>query len=342
MSLLDQMTKFVESHGDCIRFDTYMQEHLFNEKSGFYEHIEIGENGDFSTRAAHPMYAILMDLFLEEHRLVCGDFLEIGGGDGAFKRNYLKLSPSTNYISVDASRLLVAQQGDNSLFGLATDLPLPSNSVEGAVFSNELIDALPARVLKIRNEDGEIRIDEEGYVTNDGQSLNFEFREAERDDFVETYETFLREERPNVGDGAIISVSPDTVKAVSEMHRVLKRGKVILVDYGFHDAADPAFCRKTQEFPFFAQKGRYHGVKEILQRPYEVDITYKVDFDFLSWVGGRVGFSSVDFDYQHFWSGKIMRENGLLYNGIPDPRRFPEDSSMFIAYRDFMVLELGK
>lgn len=339
------MREFISSNGGSVRFDAYMKEHLFNKECGFYEKVIIGPDGDFDTRAAHPVYAHLIYLHLKKYGLEDKDFLEIGGGNGSFKRNYLAHSPSTDYISVDASNELLKKQkqkNTKTFYGTASDLTLETNSLEGAVFSNELIDELPCRVFKIGNEKGEIKIKNEGYVTADGMELSFEFMSPERDGFLLEYEKFLREKRPEIEDGSIISVSPETGPAISEMNRVLKRGKIIVVDYGYWNESCRAFSREKFEAPFFTSREKCHYKDEFLKNPYNTDITYKIDFEFMKWLAKKMNFPSINLEYQHDFSGDLMIENGWIVNGIPDPDRFPEDSSMFIAYRDFTVLELNK
>jgi SAM-dependent MidA family methyltransferase len=342
---------FVASNKGKVRFDSYMDEHLFNETLGFYENANIGQGGDFDTMAVHPMYAVLMHLYLKEKDLEGGDFLEIGGGNGHFKKNYLNpldlgyIPPKTRYVSVDASRKLSGLQGqiaDDTRQGSVTDIPVEDSSLEGMVFSNELLDALPCRVFKISNNDGKVKINEEVYIYADGERLQSGFMPAEQDHFLETYEAFLRETRPEIEDGTVISVSPYTEKALAEMDRVLRRGKIMIADYGYHDEAARAFSRRSEEMPFFSKDGRYHGLSEIIDNPYDVDITYKIDFDFVAWLARQRAFSSVHLECQHNWSGDIMIQNGLIKGGIPDTSRFPRDSSMFIAPRDFLILELDK
>ena len=86
------------------------------------------------------------------------DFLEVGGGTGTFKRSFLeqagKVRQEINYISLDFSPLMLKQQmpelGMNVRADALKRLPLADGSVNGIIFLNELFDALPFKVLRVK------------------------------------------------------------------------------------------------------------------------------------------------------------------------------------------------
>lgn len=331
---LEKMVSFIVGGGGLVRFDRYMQEHILGE-NGFYSvRAEISKDGHFTTKSLNPAFAHLIYLMLKEEGLADKDFLEIGGGNWSFKRDYLQHSPSTRYISVDASAKLASEQigvGGTAIIGNVNSLLLPSASIDGVVFSNELMDELPARVLKVRNRYGEVEIVEEGFVALDGNRLKFEYKEAERDEFLGTYEDFLNEQRPDIANGSVISVSQMTQTAISEMSRVLKRGRIMIIDYGYWDKADPKLERKLEELPFFRKDKRFHSVDTILRNPYETDLTYNVDFDFIRWVAEKNGLSVHKFGYQD-----IIFRRMMISAGVSGP-----DYSRLLYPGNFAILELG-
>ena len=298
---LESVIGFILAKGDAVRFDQYMQEHLYGEEGYFSKRAEIG-SGDFGTESFRPAFAHLIFLNLQQQGLDGRDFLELGGGPGVFIRNYLAHSPETDYISADISKkfaLMQAQTNGNAIASDAAALGLQSNSIEGCIFSNELIDNLPCRVFRItRNDDG-VGINEEGYVGTDGAGLYFKFGVAERDEFLETYGEFLNQGIYPVADGDIISIAPKAVDVIKESLRVLKSGKIMFIDYGFGDAL---YCgRRSEELPYIVRRPNYddsRDIAKILASPYDTDITYSVDFEFLRWVVGQID-PDAKVNYQH-------------------------------------------
>ena len=322
---LDRMVEFVVG-SNPVRFDEYMEEHILG-KQGFYsKNVKIGADGHFYTKSLNPAFAHLIHLMILNSGLSGKDFLEIGGGNGEFKKNFLIHSPTTNYISVDASNALIKKQKDfdgKVILGNVDNLSLKNESIDGVVFSNELIDELPCRIFRISNRGKNPRIIEEGYVTFKDNQLRLIYLEAQKDEFAKEYEVFLSEKRSSIYDGSIISVSPMTERAVSEMKRVLKQGKIILIDYGYWNSSLLSFERKNEELPFYRNNGKFSSVGEILKNPYSVDLTYNVDFEFLEWLAEKKNFSSTNLNYQHSvfkrvgYQNKISGENydRLLYIG---------------------------
>jgi len=307
---LEEMVRFLEGKGGEVRFDTYMREHLMGAMGYYQNAVEIGKFGDFETFVYNPGFAHLLFEFLQTQNLTGKDFLEIGGGDGVFKRQYLEHDPGVHYISVDASSKLAALQKGHgqTLVASAKNLGLADESIEGIIFANELLDALPCRVFKIGNDNERIVIREEGYVSLEGPDLTFSFNEAERDDFLETYENFLNERMDShFEEGEVVSVAPESEEVLRESMRVLRSGKVILVDYGF-SGANQSYRRDPKEMPYFRDGFTFSGVEGIVRQPYQVDITFMSDFPFLEHLAQEIHpTGAVRQLAQHHFFGDILR-----------------------------------
>ena len=336
---LENMIRFVSSNAGRARFDRYMQEHLYGENGFYRKKVEICPEGDFGTEALRPDFAHLIFLHLEQQGLSGKDFLELGGGTGAFKRNYLAYSPETNYIPIDISEKLTSMQaeaGGKVIIGDAAALGLKSNSIDGVIFSNELIDALPCRVFRLKKENGKIRINEEGYVITNGNRLYFEFADAERDDFLVTYEEFINQEIYPVQDGDVISAAPKIVDVLREALRVLKSGNVIFIDYGFGKPIKHE--RKPRELPHIVIRPNYddsRDINKILAKPCNVDITYSVDFEFLRWVAKKIE-PNAEVDY---------KDQVTLLSVLPEYHNqefIPKPYDHFDRLSRFLVLEISK
>lgn len=334
---LENMVRFVSDNGSRVRFDQYMQEHLYGENGYYRKRAKIG-SGDFGTEAFRPEFAHLVFLNLQQEDLAGKDFLELGGGTGAFKRNYLACSPETNYISVDISEKLAsmqAQGGGRVIIGNAAALDLESDSIDGVIFSNELIDVLPCRVFRLTREDGRIRINEEGYVLTDGKALYFEFGNAERDDFLVTYESFLNQGIRHIQDGDIISVAPKLVDVISESMRVLRSGKIMFIDYGF---GNDIYCgREPEELPHIRRSLNYDessDIAKLLANPYQIDITHSPDFEFLKWITRQID-PDTKVAYRHLVS---------LMEAFPQDQNTTLASKLHDIYdlSSFLVLSIDK
>ena len=292
-SRLETMLNFVGANG-TMRFDRYMDEHLFSRGRGFYDQtVIIGKNGHFPTYAENPAFAYLVYLAVRSQGLSGGDFLEIGGGSGHFKLFYLQHSPAARYISVDASSSLAmcqANVGGETFVERAEKMHFADRSINGVIFANELLDEFSCRVFRIGNDGKHVHIEREGYVVERSGSLKFGYLDAERDDFLLMYESFLQRFRPDIGNDSAISVSPLLPRAISEMARVLGHGKIILMDYGFW--GDPSRSRQKfyhDDLPFFTLDGQYRSLGEALKDPYGTDITHLVDFEFARWIAESMG-----------------------------------------------------
>src|SRR3989338_9257446 len=336
---LERMVDFVASKGGTVRFDKYMGEHILGEGGFYTEKVSIGVDGHFVTYADRPPFIWLLYIILKHEGLLNKQFLEIGGGSGKFKEFFRQFSPGTEYISVEASpRLALAQSGFGGItyVGKAENLPLEDNSLEGVIFGNELLDELPCRVFMISNSRGKVSISQEGYVRAENGQLVFGYGEAQRDDFLEIYEAFLRESRPDIPSQSILSVSPSMPVAISEMGRVLKKGKILLVDYGYWNSTDQDEPR--HKLPFFMRDGTLHSVDSILQNPYETDLTHSVDFEFARWHAAQTGlFSTINVMYMEGFAKRMLAKK-LTPNDI---RQLVSKNILMEAFQTYFSSSVG-
>lgn len=301
------MTRQIRQAGGRLRFDQYMDEHLFGVEGYYARRVRIGpttyftEDGfnfsDFDTDASDPDFVQLVFTYLNQFRLAGGDFVELGGGNGIFKQHYLALSPGANYTSVDRSPKLADSQkmvdGKVAYVTNATSLPFPSDSIQGVVFANELLDALPCRILRVEKTDAQVPfIPEEGYVSIGEEGLEFGFAPVDRDEFIEDYETYLQylaNSGRSIQAGDIDSIAPSVGDLFREVVRVMKPGsKTLFFDYGIASRY-VTMKREAEETPYYFQRGFGGGIEQMLYAPYETDITYSVDFDHCAWMASKQG-----------------------------------------------------
>ena len=244
--LLQLLREQIASHGP-MPFSQYMERCLYAPGLGYYSagRTKFGATGDFVTapelgglfagcvvNAVQPVLAMLGDE---------ADFLELGGGSGAFAeaalkalaasgtlpRQYLILEPSADLRERQRERLLAHLPAELNARVQWLDRP-PEHDWRGVLFANEVIDALPATRFAMRQ--GEVY---EEHVALDGEGrlvridrpadalVSAAVRHVERDlgvDFVDGYRS------------EILPQLPYWIQAVAG---ALVAGLMLFVDYGY-------------------------------------------------------------------------------------------------------------
>jgi SAM-dependent MidA family methyltransferase len=319
------MLAFIKQSGGKVRFDKYMQEHLYGSQGYYSKHAEIGQNKHFFTRSLYPEFSRNIMNYLSRNRLVVKDFLEIGGGTGVFKKNLLNQNNEIKYYSVDLSKkmlkLQALQGGFSTALAPADELPLNTGALNGVVFSNELIDALPCRVFKVNANSKKIEILQELFIYAANNRITADFFNVEYDGFCKDFEQYLNEKRIPAS-GSIISVAPKTEAVLKEMHRVLNSGVILLFDYGY--VSNTGFFLK--EFPFYNENASLKGIEHIVANPYLKDITYFVDFEYLNWLCDKNAWKPVKMMPEHefhgfFWADEAQTGSNV-FKKLTQPGNF--------------------
>ena len=242
----------IREHGP-ITFAEYMEAALYDPAGGFFSRAPVGK--DFVTSAhVSPAFAVLLTRALAACYQALGDperftVVDLGAGDGMLAKS-LKSIPDVNVVAVERSaRARAKLKGVRSVASIDDLGPFT-----GVVIANELFDNVPFH--RLRPVDGAMR---EIFVGHDGTG------------FVEV------EGEPTVGAPAIDDqerpVSPASAELVARVAKVLERGYVIAIDYGFGAGEEPEPVRA------YAQH-RYSD--DVLREPGAHDVTGPVDFDALA------------------------------------------------------------
>jgi SAM-dependent MidA family methyltransferase len=290
----------IASHGP-MPFSRFMERCLYTPGLGYYSagKTKFGADGDFITapelgtlyarcvvRAFEP---VLASLGLE------ADFLEIGGGSGAFAeaallaldaagrlpRRFMILEPSADLRERQRERLRANLPAELASRAVWLDGPL-EEAWDGVIFANEVIDALPTTRFTAR--DGEIY---EEYVILDGDGR------------------FMRSDRPAdalVG-GAVRHVERDLGREFEAGYRTeilpqlpywmqavagtLRRGAMLFADYGY-TRAEYYLPERTDGTLRAFYRHRAHG--DAYHLPGLQDLTASVDFTALAEAGNNAGF----------------------------------------------------
>jgi SAM-dependent MidA family methyltransferase len=298
--LLLLLREQIASHGP-MPFSQYMERCLYAPGLGYYSagRTKFGAAGDFVTapelgglfagcmvNAVQPVLAMLGDE---------ADFLELGGGSGAFAeaalkalaasgtlpRRYLILEPSADLRERQRERLQANLPAELNARVQWLDRP-PEQDWRGVLFANEVIDALPATRFAMRQ--GEVH---EEHVVLDGEGrlmrvdrpadalVSAAVRHVERDlgiDFVDGYRS------------EILPQLPYWIQAVAGS---LVAGLMLFVDYGY---VRREFYLPERDDGTLMAHYRHHAHNDPLYLPGMNDLTASVDFTALAEAGNSAGF----------------------------------------------------
>ncbi|RDI98611.1 class I SAM-dependent methyltransferase [Dyella solisilvae] len=328
--LLTRLREEIAAHG-AMPFSQYMERCLYAPGLGYYSagKTKFGEAGDFITapelgelfarcvvNATHPV----LDLLGGE-----ADFLELGGGSGAFAeaalkafaavgalpRHYLILEPSADLRERQRERLSAALPAELSARVQWLDSP-PENDWRGVLFANEVIDALPTTRFAMRH--GEVY---EEYVALDGEGrlmrvdrpadllVSGAVRHVERD--LET----------EFADGYRSEILPQLPYWIQAIAGSLVAGVMLFIDYGY--VRREYYLPERTDGTLMAHY-RHRAHNDPLHLPGLNDITASVDFTALAEAGNSAGFGVAGYMPQaQFLIGSGLQEAfGAAYEGAQD------------------------
>lgn len=273
MSAADLLRERIWAEGP-IPFRDFMEEALYGEQGYYASGGRAGE--DFQTGPeAHPAFAeAFAHLFLDAgiHRVV-----EAGAGTGTFAERFVAVyeerGEPLEYVAVERSRRARRNLEELDL-RVEEDLGAVEG-FEGALFSNELVDALPVHVVEKRSDGLK-----EVYVDHDDG-----FVEVLRDapDELEDYFDWLGVELP---EGFRTEVNLDALDWLDVAAEVLESGAIVTVDYG--EPSEELYSEGKSEGTVICFRG---GVA--FEDPYrevgERDVTARVNFSALERRGRELG-----------------------------------------------------
>jgi SAM-dependent MidA family methyltransferase len=289
----------IEQAGGWISFARYMEMALYAPGLGYYSGgaRKFGTAGDFVTAPElSPLFAQTLAAQVEPILAASAPrLLEAGAGSGALAVGLLlalerRGALPERYEILELSGELRARQQDSiargaaHLSGRVGWLDTLPESFSGVVVANELLDALPVNLVAWR-EDG---VFERGVVLADGG--------------------FAWSERP--AEGALLAVaqeltfvSPPYVSEinlaarawVAEWGRILQRGALLLIDYGFpqREYYHPQRAEGTLMCHY-----RHHAHGDPFWLPGLNDITAHVDFTAIAEAGHDAGLEVLGYTSQ--------------------------------------------
>jgi len=299
--LLQLLRELIAAHGP-IPFAQYMERCLYAPGLGYYSagRTKFGAAGDFVTAPElGELFARCVVNALQPTLAMLGedaDFLELGGGSGAFAesalraldasgslpRRYLILEPSADLRERQRERLQASLSADINARVHWLDRP-PERDWRGVLFANEVIDALPATRFAMRG--GEVY---EEHVVLDGEGrlmrvdrpadalVGGAVRHVERDLCTEFVDGYRSEILPQL---------PYWIQAVAGS---LTAGVMLFIDYGY---VRREFYLPERDDGTLMAHYRHHAHNDPFYLPGLNDLTASVDFTALAEAGNSAGFA---------------------------------------------------
>jgi SAM-dependent MidA family methyltransferase len=309
------MTAFTDWLADRITaegplpFETFMEWALYHPEHGYYTSGEpFGAEGDFYTGPAVSdalgrALGRCLAARLAEMGIGPADLVELGAGDG-------RLAAAT--VPVLQSRLglrslHLVDRNPARLPETVGDVPPPvhrhadaatlPDDLAGAVYGNELLDALPVCRLAV-SPSGNLK--KSWIDVRAGRLL--EIWRPESDPAALEY---ARRYLPAGAAGLAFEYSLHIPPLLAQLGRCLRRGFVVWIDYGGRAPEVLSPARPDGTLRAF-RRHRVSGA--LLDQPGRQDLTADVNFDFVTDQARACGFEPAGYSTQ----GQFLAENGIL------------------------------
>lgn len=321
--VVDHIRADIARAGGWIAFARYMELALYAPGLGYYMAgtRKLGREGDFTTAPElSPLFGHALARQAAQVLQASGDqVLEIGAGSGALAAALLEELERSgrlprSYLILELSPELRARSRDT----LAARVPhlmervawlngLPP-AFSGFVIGNEVLDAMPAHVVRTRG--GAI---EEGGVVVERDTFGWSWRPAQG-------ELLAAAQRLALPDGYTTEIGLVAQAFVASIARIIERGVALFVDYGFPRAELYHPQRRTGTL-MCHYRHRAHADPFFL--PGLQDITAHVDFTAVAEAASAAGASML---------GYAVQAQFLVNCGLTDlmQRVLPEDAKSYL------------
>ncbi len=321
-----------------IPFSEFMDLCLYHPDHGYYRTRgeKIGKEGDYYTSpCVHPVFGRLIGKQLQEMDSLLGEgafwVIEVGAGRGNLAGDILdsiaRKSPSLfervtygilekNPVFIEEQKRKLAPYGERVVW---LDLEgIQPRKLQGCLLANELIDAFPFHRITMR--DGKLR---EIYVGEKGGT----FSDILADPSSAEIPRYLDDLSIRLEEGQHAEINLEAVRWMDHVDRVLKRGFLLTIDYGFlaEDLYGPARFMGTMLCYY------RHGYSD---DPYihigVQDITAHVNFSSLIRKGESLGFHLTGLvpQYQFLLSLGFLEETERLETTLSTEEALAERLTM--------------
>jgi SAM-dependent MidA family methyltransferase len=306
-----------------MRFDRFMELALYHPGLGYYAKVggpsPIGKSGDFYTSVSvGPLFGRLLARQFFQMWQVMGKpnpfwIIEQGAHDGQLACDILEWCRSDvpefmeaiHYAIVQhtgAARMhqkCAPQDGLLAYMSWFEDIKeLAAKKPVGVFFSNELVDAFPVRAIAFRSGSW---LEQNVIVGADGA---FDWLELPIED-KELIQAMKELPLPAI-ENYTTEINLQSRRWMKEVARMLQRGYVLTIDYGYPASVYYADYRTGGTLTAYV---KHRAIDEVLIEPGMRDLTAHVDFTTLARVGESAGLTTLGFvDQQRFLMGIAQHE----------------------------------
>ena len=243
-ALSERIRGEMDANDGAISFARYMELALYAPGLGYYAagQRKFGPEGDFVTAPEiSPLFSRCVGRQVAQvlKRLGGGDVLEVGAGTGALSAvllqeleaegcppsRYLILEPSPDLAERQQSRL-----SEQTPHGVTLNWihDLPPAGFGGVVIANEVLDAFPAHRFRVTPEGLE-----EAFVGTDGDRFCWVFRQPTSPGLATALEALAGNLNTPLAAPYLSEIRLTHGPWVEELGRRMRRGMVLLFDYGY-------------------------------------------------------------------------------------------------------------
>lgn len=322
--ILNEINK---SKDHFITYEQFMEKVLYDPDKGYYQKDleKIGRKGDFYTSSSigsiyGEVIAATFCRFVKQ-KLIDPLFVEIGGGNGQFASSFLAYCEKNEtaifkdliYHIIDESKYHQSLQKEKlknfSNVQFFRNLIKIEKINNGMIFSNELFDALPVRVVEFNDESQW----QEVVITIDEQN---NLKERLIDILDDDIHKFLIQNKFQGKNGQRVEIPVSMGKVFDLLQSKLDQGIILTVDYGF--------TREEWDAPHRIKgslRGYYkHEMKSnILENLGDMDLTTHIHWDELKRLGMESKLENLYFSNQR----NALLDFGVLNWLIPHAQSNP-------------------
>jgi len=294
-----------ESEEHYITYEEFISLCLYDSDKGYYQKSDtkIGRRGDFyTTSSVGSVYGeVIASVFcrLIKNEVINPIFIEVGAGNGRFAYSFLtyceknepEIFTNLEYRIVDESKYhrslqmqILEQYANVRYYSNISELDKVHN---GMIFSNELFDALPVRVVEFYHD----KWQEVVISYNESYELIEKLIEIEDDSIYE----FLQHHHFNGKHGQRIEIPVVMETVFMGLNKALEHGMIMTVDYGFTREEWNASHRVKGSLRGYYQHEMKTNVFEFLG---EMDLTTHIHWDELRRIAEKNHIENVYFTSQ--------------------------------------------
>jgi SAM-dependent MidA family methyltransferase len=255
----------IRAHGPVL-FSRFMEVALYHPQYGYYRNARdpFGKEGDFYTASQlQPVFG----------RLLAGAFRHM--------RTQLGEPPDFSVVEWGAGRGdLAAELSEFRYTAIDRDRGASPSNITGVVFCNELFDALPVDVLRLREQQPvlmRVGVSDGRFVWVEGESPSSEWTD---------YAGQLAPHFPRERD-VYLELPVRLQETLIQMTSPLHHGACLIIDYGYLDRELVRFPQGT-----LMSYHRHHALDDVLLDPGARDITAHVPFSYLQHCAQTLGLHS--------------------------------------------------